>query len=137
MYRVLDVTRSGYFNRWPLREGIHPQESFIIRIAGRHTRVACVQVGGAVPSMGKKGDCCDNAVVESFFSTLKRELPLGEVFHTRQEGRSQGFEHLEVFYNRQRRHSTLSDKTPLEFHQRSRRGVTANRQDRGKLTPLG
>jgi putative transposase len=76
-----------------------------------------LRTGGAVPSMGKKGDCFDNAVVESFFSTLKRELLLDHVFHTRQEGRSQVFESLEVFYNRQRRHSTLGYKTPLEFEQ--------------------
>ncbi len=72
-----------------------------------------------MPSMDKKGDCFDNAVVESFFSTLKRELLLDHVFHTRQEGRSQVFEYLEVFYNRQRRHSTLGYKTPLEFEQLS------------------
>ena len=67
--------------------------------------------------MGRKGDCFDNAVVESFFSTLKRELLLENVFFTRQEGHGQVFEYLEVFYNRQRRHSTLGYKTPLEFEQ--------------------
>jgi len=67
--------------------------------------------------MGKKGECFDNVVVESFFSTLKRELLLNHVFHTRQEGHNQVFESLEVFYNRQRRHSTLGDKTPVEFEQ--------------------
>ncbi|MFB9994703.1 IS3 family transposase [Deinococcus oregonensis] len=70
-----------------------------------------------MPSRGKTGDCFDNAVVESFFSTLKRKLLLDHVFHTRQEGRSQVFEYLEVFDNRQRRHSTLGDKTPVEFEQ--------------------
>jgi putative transposase len=80
---------------------------------------SALRKGGAVPSMGKKGDCVDNAVVESFFSTLKRELLLDHVFQTRQEGRSQVFEYLEVFYNRQRRHSTLGYKTPLEFEQLS------------------
>ena len=84
---------------------------------------AALRAGGAVPSMGRKGDCFDNAVVESFFSTLKRELLLGNVFYTRQERRSQVFEYLEVFYNRQRRHSTLGYKTPLEFEQLSNRAV--------------
>ena len=73
--------------------------------------------------MGRKGDCFDNAVVESFFSTLKRELLLDNVFYTRQEGRSQVFEYLEVFYNRQRRHSTLGYKIPVEFEQLSIRAV--------------
>lgn len=58
---------------------------------------AALWAGSAVPSTGRKGDCFDNAVVESFFSTLKRELLLGNVFHTRQEGRGQVFEYLEVF----------------------------------------
>lgn len=73
--------------------------------------------------MGRNRDCFDNAVVESFFSTLKRELLLGSVFHTRQEGRGQVFESLEVFYNRQRRHSTLGYKTGLEFGQLRNRAV--------------
>lgn len=84
---------------------------------------AALKAGGAVPSMGRKGDCFDNAVVESFFSTLKRELLLENVFLTRQEGRGQVFEYLEVFYNRQRRHSTLGYKTPLEFEQLNNRAV--------------
>lgn len=67
--------------------------------------------------MGRKGDCFDNAVVESFFSTLKRELLLGQVFESRQEARTQVFEFIEVFYNRQRRHSTLGYRSPLEFEQ--------------------
>jgi transposase InsO family protein len=73
--------------------------------------------------MGRKGDCFDNAVVESFFSTLKRKLLLENVFHTRQEGRIQVFEYLEVFYNRQRRHSTLGYKTPLEVEKLNNRAV--------------
>ena len=84
---------------------------------------AALKAGAAVPSVGRTGDCLDNAVVESFFSTLKRELLLDNVFHTRQEGRGQVFEYLEVFYNRQRRHSTLGYKTPLEFEQLRNRTV--------------
>ena len=78
---------------------------------------AVLEAQGALASMGKRGDCFDNAVVESFFSTLKRELLLDQVFHTRQEGRLQVFEYVEVFYNRQRRHSTLGYRTPIEFEQ--------------------
>lgn len=82
-----------------------------------HAYRRALEAQGARSSMGKKGDCFDNAVVESFFSTLKRELLLDRVFQTRQEGRLQVFEYLEVFYNRQRRHSTLGYKTPVEFEQ--------------------
>lgn len=75
-------------------------------------------------SMGRKGDCFDNAVVESFFSTLKRELLLGQVFESRQEARTQVFEFIEIFYNRQRRHLTLGFLSPLEFEQ-IKHGVAA------------
>ncbi len=84
---------------------------------------AALQANGMQPSMGKKGNCFDNAVLESFFSTLKRELMLDTVFVSRQEGRRQVFEYLEIFYNRQRRHSTLGYQTPVEFEQRANRAV--------------
>ena len=88
-----------------------------------HLYQAALQKGGMQPRMGKKGDCFDNAVVELFFSTLIRELMLGTVFVSRQEGRSQVFEYLEIFYNRQRRHSTLRYLMPVEFEQRGNRAV--------------
>lgn len=73
--------------------------------------------------MGEKGNCFDNAVVESAFSTLKREPMLGTVFMSRQEGRSQVFKYPEIFYDRQRLHSTLGYLTPVEFEQRGNRAV--------------
>ena len=69
---------------------------------------------GVVPSMSRKGNCWDNAVVESFFATLKRELLDGQVFESREVARAAIFEYIEVFYNRQRRHSTLGYLTPVE-----------------------
>jgi transposase InsO family protein len=56
-------------------------------------------------SMSRKGDCWDNAVAESFFHTLKVELIHGKTYNTRQEAKTAIFEYIEVFYNRQRRHS--------------------------------
>ncbi len=64
-------------------------------------------------SMSRKGDCYDNAVVESFFSTLKNELVLGEIYKTREEARSRIFDYIEVFYNRKRLHQSLGYKTPV------------------------
>ncbi|CAM3795670.1 Integrase catalytic domain-containing protein [Deinococcus frigens] len=64
--------------------------------------------------MSRKGDCWDKAVLESFFSSLKRELLDGQVFNNRGEARRDIFEYIEVFYNRQRRHSSLGDLTPSE-----------------------
>lgn len=69
---------------------------------------------GAVSSMSKKGDCWDNAVVESFFASLKRELA-GHVWATREEARAALFDFIEVWYNRQRRHSSLGYVPPHQF----------------------
>lgn len=66
-------------------------------------------------SMSSKGNCYDNAPTESFFSTLKRELIYRERYQTRDEAMKSLFEYIEVFYNRQRRHSTLGYLSPLQF----------------------
>jgi putative transposase len=66
-------------------------------------------------SMSRKGNCWDNAVVESFFSTLKQELVYPCVFKTRQEAKLALFEYMEVFYNRKRRHSSLGYLSPAEY----------------------
>jgi len=70
---------------------------------------------GVIGSMSRKGDCWDNAVMESFFATLKTEMIYHERFVTRDEARIKIFEYIEVFYNRQRRHSTLGYTSPAEF----------------------
>ena len=66
-------------------------------------------------SMSAKGNCYDNAVAESFFKTLKVELIYSEKYFTRQSAISSIFEYIEIFYNRQRRHSTLNYYSPVEF----------------------
>jgi len=63
-------------------------------------------------SMSRKGDCYDNAVAESFFSTLKNELVTGDVFESRERARTEVFDYIESFYNRQRIHQSLNYKTP-------------------------
>lgn len=70
---------------------------------------------GLVPSMSRKGNCWDNAVAESFFATLKVELVRDADFATRAEARAAVFEYIEVFYNRQRRHSSIGYATPSEY----------------------
>ena len=70
---------------------------------------------GLVPSMSRKGNCYDNAVVESFFSTLKNELVHEREYHTREEAQAEVFEFIEVFYNRQRLHQTLGYVSPMQF----------------------
>lgn len=70
---------------------------------------------GMVSSMSRKGNCYDNAVAESFFSTLKNELVLDEDFINREEARSAIFEYIEVFYNRQRHHQSLDYRIPFDY----------------------
>jgi transposase InsO family protein len=67
-------------------------------------------------SMSSTGDCFDNAIMESFFSSLKKELVHLRTFHSRAQAKSCVFDYIEIFYNRQRRHSALNHKTPLEYY---------------------
>jgi transposase InsO family protein len=66
-------------------------------------------------SMSRKGECYDNAVAESFFGTLKTELVDDEDYRTRCQAKQSLFEYIEVFYNRQRRHSYLDYVSPAEY----------------------
>lgn len=72
---------------------------------------------GILCSMSRKGDCWDNAVAESFFATLEWELIQESDWHTRNEARRAIFEFIEIWYNQQRRHSTLGYRTPAEYEQ--------------------
>ena len=68
-----------------------------------------------VPSMSRRANCYDNAVVESFFATLEWELIERSDWQTRDEARVCIFEYIEVWYNRQRRHSSLGYLSPAEY----------------------
>lgn len=70
---------------------------------------------GITPSMSRKGNCYDNAVAESFFSTLKNELVHHQTYQTREEASREIFAFIEGFYNRQRLHQSLGYLSPLEF----------------------
>lgn len=74
---------------------------------------------GAVSSMSRKGDCWDNAVVESFFSTLKTELIHEQDFVTQEQGRAAVAEYIDGFYNCRRKHSTLGFVAPIEYEMKS------------------
>jgi len=74
---------------------------------------------GFIPSMSRTGNCWDNACVESFFGTLKRELVYHRRYATRDEATQDIFEYIEVFYNRKRRHSTLGYHSPAEYEARA------------------
>jgi len=70
---------------------------------------------GIACSMSRRGDCWDNAPMESFFASLKKELIHHEDYRTREEAQASIFEYIEVFYNRQRRHSKLGYQSPAEY----------------------
>ncbi len=70
---------------------------------------------GMVCSMSRKGEVYDNAVMESFYATLKRELVHEARYATRDEARKAIFEWIEVFYNRQRLHSSLGYRSPADY----------------------
>ena len=83
---------------------------FVSLAFGQQARAA-----GIAQSMGSKGDCFDNAIAESFFATLKKELIHGRSWPTKAELRTEIFEYVEVFFNRRRRHSTLGMLSPADY----------------------
>ena len=72
---------------------------------------------GIVCSMSRRGNCYDNSVMESFFSTVKSEL--GEHFDSHGDAKMELFDYIEVFYNHRRRHSTLGQSSPAAFERRA------------------
>ena len=70
---------------------------------------------GIICSMSRKGNCWDNAAMESFFHSLKTEWVVFEDYKTRSEARSSLFDYIELFYNRKRRHSALKNRSPWAF----------------------
>lgn len=70
-----------------------------------------------VVSMSRKGNCWDNAAMESFFGSLKEECVGSTTYSSHEQARLSLFEYLEVYYNRQRRHSTLGYVSPLIYEQ--------------------
>lgn len=98
----------------------NPEQSLILHSdqGGQYQGAAYhgrLRLNNIIPSMSRRGDCYDNAVIESFFKTLKSELGIDNGFKTREEARSKIFEYIEIFYNRQRLHSTLGYVSPEQF----------------------
>jgi transposase InsO family protein len=76
-----------------------------------------------VQSMSGKGNCWDNAVAESFFKSLKSELVYQQEFQTRTTAKQAVFEYIEIWYNRQRRHSALGYLSPFDYYNRQFQNV--------------
>lgn len=96
----------------------------LIHHSDRGVQYACheyqdtLRAHGIVSSMSRKGDCWDNAVVESFFRTMKMDLIYRRSYKTRRFARQEIFEYIEVFYNRKRRHSHLGYVSPVKYEKR-------------------
>jgi len=73
---------------------------------------------GFIQSMSRKGNCWDNACAEAFFKTLKTEALYGRTFCSMEEAKTCIFEYIEVFYNRERRHSSIEYMSPVEFEKK-------------------
>jgi putative transposase len=96
-------------------------EKSLLHHSDRGVQYACDQYQqllnehGIEASMSRRGDCYDNALMESFWGTLKTELTHHELYPTREEAKQSIFEYIEVFYNRQRRHSAIGYLSPEQF----------------------
>lgn len=114
---VVDALEMGISRRRPSEGLVHHSDQgsqYVSLGFGQAARDAGIAV-----SMGSRGDAYDNAVAESFFATLKKELVYREgPWRTRRELSAAVFDYIEVFYNRERRHSTLGYYSPLEFELR-------------------
>jgi len=84
---------------------------------GCHAYQQRLREKGINSSMSRAANCYDNAVAESFFSSLKNEETLHQRYRTREQARAALYDYIEMFYNRKRLHSTLGYITPVEFEQ--------------------
>ena len=82
---------------------------------------ALLKANGITCSMSDKGSCYDNAVVESFFASLKRERIKRRKYRTRDDARADVFDYIERFYNRKRRHGYVGNISPVQFEKRTMR----------------
>ncbi len=114
---VIDALAMALGRRQPQGELIHHSDrgahytSDDFRDVLNENRITC--------SMSARGNCYDNAVVESFFGLLKREWVNRLRYRTRNEARADLFDYIEVFYNRRRRHGYLGHVSPVEFEKRT------------------
>lgn len=113
---VVGALEMAVWNRRPGEGVIHHSDhgcQYTSLLFGEHCQAVGIRC-----SMGSVGDCYDNAMAESFFATLECELLARQPFRTQLEARTALFEYIEVFYNRQRRHSALGYLSPDAYERR-------------------
>ena len=107
-----DALKMAIANRRPLPKLINHSDRGVQYACGPYRK----RLGrhDITSSMSRKGNCWDNAPMESFFSSLKTEMVHRTRFQTRQEAKAALFEYIEIFYNRQRRHSSIGYRTQAQ-----------------------
>jgi transposase InsO family protein len=110
---VIDALTMAYRRRKPGKGLIHHSDRGIQYASEDYRKL--LDDYGMQMSMSRKGNCWDNAPMESFFGTLKRELVHHRRYRTREEARRDIFEYTEIFYNRERLHSSLGYLSPADF----------------------
>ena len=121
---VCDALRAAYWRKKPPAGLLHHSDRGSQYCAKAYW--ALQQSYKMQTSMSRKGDCWDNAPMESFFGTLKNECLHHYKFKTRAEARKVTFEYIEVFYNRIRRHAKLNNQIPAEFAKACMEELTKN-----------
>ena len=112
---VIDALLMAIWRRGRPNELLHHSDQGSQYTSEDFQRVLAAQ--GIVCSMSRRGDCWDNAAMESFFSTLKTERASRTIYRTRDEARADVFDYVERFYNPRRRHSTLQYLSPVRFEE--------------------
>ena len=112
---VLDALRAAYWRKKPSPGLLHHSDRGSQYCSGTYR---ALQISYKMKtSMSRKGDCWDNAPMESFFGTLKTECLHHFKFKTRDQAKQVVFEYIEVFYNRIRRHATIQNQVPADYAQ--------------------
>ncbi len=110
---VLDALNMAIMRRKPKNKVIHHTDRGAVYASDEYRDM--LATNKLVASMSRKADCYDNAVAESFFSTLKNELIWKQIPESRKQAKLMISEYIEVFYNRQRVHQSLNYVTPEKF----------------------
>jgi len=111
---VIHALRMAWFRRKPQHGLIHHSDRGSQYAS--HDYQSVLKEYGMTASMSRKGNCWDNAAMESFFNSLKNERVHHQSYGTREEAKRDIFDYIEGFYNRRRRHSTLGYVSPAEYY---------------------
>jgi putative transposase len=126
---VVDALEMAVARRRPRAGLVHHSDQgsqYVSLMFGQRCREARVPL-----SIGSKGDAYDNALAESFFASLEKDLPRRRSFPTRDQARSAVFDHIETFYNPIRLHSTLGYPSPVAYEK-----ITMNKEEKAAQSPV-